>query len=293
MPSSLDSVTAANKRLVTEFRTVVVAARNADAVVEYVAPDLVQHGADLPDGVQAYADHLRDCFRRETEVAGPDAAGRTPEPVFTIADGDLVCVCRYVPQPDPDAPGATFDHYAFTTYRVRDGRITERWPSLNKIAPPWPPAPDTPSRAILVSTSPGIDTEANKRLVRDFYRCIFDARNPAAVKDFVTDDYRQHVSFFPTGRAGLERLVRTQFPDGPVPTPAEQSNPPVLLLAEGDIVVCVGLLPQPEPDGSGGTYPYYVYDAFRVRGTLITEHWSGVNKAAPPRHPGPPPGQAG
>ncbi|MFF4259319.1 nuclear transport factor 2 family protein [Streptomyces sp. NPDC001663] len=288
MPPSPHSVTAANKRLVADFFTAVITARDADAVAEYVAPELVQHGADVPSGRQAYTEYLRARFARETEAGGPDGAAAPPQPVFTIADNDLVCVCRYLPQPDPDLPGATFDYYTFTTFRVRDGRITERWPSVNKVAPPQPPAPDTPSRAVLVSTSSGNDTEANKRLVCDFYRCIFNAQNPDAVKDFVTEDYHQHVSQYPAGRAGLEKFVRNQFPDGPLPTPAEPLNPPVLLVAEGDIVVCAGLMPQPDPD-AGGTYPYFVYDAFRVREGLLAEHWSGVSKAAPPRHPVPPP----
>ncbi|WP_200306184.1 nuclear transport factor 2 family protein [Streptomyces adelaidensis] len=279
--------TVASKRLVLEFLTTVIDARNADAVPDYVAPELIQHGADIPDGVQAYADNLRARFRREAEAEGPDGVRQRREPVFTIAENDLVSVCRYLPQPDPDVPGSTFDYYTFTTYRVRDGRITERWPSVNKVALPQPPALDTPSRAVVVSTPPGNDTEANKRLVTDLYRCVFDAQNPDAVKDFVTEDYHQFVAHYPTGRAGLEKFVRNVFPDGPVPTPAEPLNPPVLLVAEGDIVVCAGLVPQPDPDG--GTYPYYIYDAFRIREGLLSEHWSGVTKAAPPQHPGPPP----
>lgn len=289
MSPSPDSDTAANKRLVSDLLTVVFAARNADAVADYVAPGLVQHGADVPNGVQAYTEYLRSRFRHEAEAGGPGGAAPPPEPVFTIADDDLVCVCRYLPQPDPDVPGTTFDHYTFTTFRVRDGRITERWPSVNKVAPPQPPPPGTPSRAVRVSTSTGQDAEANKRLVRDFYRRIFDARNPDAVKDFVTEDYQQHVAQYPAGRAGLEKFVRNLFPDGPLPTPAEPLNPPVLLLAEGDMVVCAGLMPQPDPEAGGGTYPYFVYDAFRVRGGLLAEHWSGVSKVAPPRHSAPPP----
>ncbi|WP_427918793.1 nuclear transport factor 2 family protein [Streptomyces sp. cg40] len=285
-------MTAANKRLVADFFNTVVATRNVDAVREYVAEDLVQHGADVSDGVQAYTAYLSDRLRGET---GSSGVGVTlpPTPVFTIADDDLVCVCRYLPQPDPDLAGATFDYYTFTTFRVRDGRITERWPSVNKIALPQPPASDTPSRAVVVGTSSQSDTDAHKRLVRDFYRCIFDAQNPGAVKDFVTEDYRQHSSLYPAGRAGLEKFVRNQFPNGPLPTPAEPLNPPVLLLAEGDIVVCAGLMPQPDPDVSGGMYPYFVYDAFRVRDGLLAEHWSGVNKAAPPQHPVPPPRSRG
>ena len=34
-------------------------------------------------------------------------------------------------------------------------------------------------------------TEANKRLVLDFFRCVFEGRNPEAVQEFVTEDYVQ------------------------------------------------------------------------------------------------------
>lgn len=186
-------------------------------------------------------------------------------------------------------PGSTFDYYAFTTYRIRDGRIAERWPSHNKIAPPRLPAPGTPTRTTTVSSSPSTDIEANKRLVVDFYRCVFDAQNPDAVQDFVAEDYLQHVSHYPPGRAGLEEFVRSRFPDGPVPPSAELLIPPALIVAEGDIVVVAGLLPQAEPDGSGALYPYYAYDAYRVRGHQLVEHWSGISKSSPPEAPGPPP----
>ncbi|MFD4602385.1 nuclear transport factor 2 family protein [Streptomyces sp. NPDC058464] len=275
------------KPLITGFLGDVFAARNADAVADYVTADLVQHGADLPDGADAFAAFLREEFEREQ---GRPAEPR--EPAFVVAEDDLVCVCHYLPQPDPDNPGTLFDHYAFTTYRVRDGRITERWPSLNKIAPPRLPEPGTPSRAVTVDDAPDNDPEANKRLVLDFYRCVFDAQNPDAVADFVAEDYHQHVSHYPAGRSGLRAFVRGLFPDGPVPTPPEMSNPPVLLLAEGDMVVFAGLFPQPEPDGSGALYPYFVYDAYRVRGKRLAEHWSGTTKTAPPKRPGPPPAPA-
>lgn len=278
-----------NKLLVGRFLSDVFGARNADAVADHVTPDLVQHGADVPDGAQAFADLLRREFDRgPTADQGTAQACGPRDPVFVVAEEDLVCVCHYMPQPDPGAPGSTFDHYTFTTYRIRDGRIAERWPSLNKIAPPRLPAPGTPTRSTTVSSSPSHDIEANKHLVVDFYRCVFDARNPGAVKEFVAEDYLQHVSHYPPGRAGLEEFVRSRFPDGPVAPPAEPLDPPALIVAEGDIVVVAGLLPQAEPDGSGALYPYYVYDAYRVRGQQLVEHWSGITKSAPPRPPGPP-----
>ncbi|WOX07441.1 nuclear transport factor 2 family protein [Streptomyces sp. N50] len=290
MATSLERKPRINKLLVGRFLTDVFGARNAEAVTDYVTPDLVQHGADVADGAQAFAEFLRREFDRGP-MAGQgvtDASGPR-EPVFVIGENDLVCVCHYLPQPDPDAPGTSFDQYTFTTYRIRDGRIAERWPSVNKIAPPSPPAPGTPTRATAVSSSPSTDIEVNKRLVLDFYRCVFDAQNPDAVKEFVAADYLQHVSHYPPGRAGLEEFVRSRFPNGPLPPPAEPLIPPALIVAEGDIVVIAALLPQAEPDGSGALYPYYMYDAYRVRGRQLVEHWSGITKSAPPMPPGPPP----
>lgn len=285
MPS-LDHRPNPNKQLITDYFADVFGARNPDAVSDYVAPDLIQHGADIPDGAAALTEFLRMKFGREqAEKGAPTGTPGLLEPVFIVAEKDLVAVCHYMPQQDPAVPDAYFDYYSFNTYRIRGGRITERWPSINKVAPPRVPAPGTPSRAVAVSSSPDIDLDANKRLVVDFYRCVFDAQNPDAVKDFVTEDYQQHVSFYPDHRTGLEHAVRTMFPNGPVPTPPEPLNPPAVLLAEGDIVVAAGLLPQPEPDGSGATYPYYAYDAYRVRGKMLAEHWSGITKAAPPKHP--------
>jgi len=126
----------------------------------------------------------------------------------------------------------------------------------------------------------------NRQLVIDFYRHVFDARNPAAVKDFVTEDYQQHSAHLPNGRVGLEALVAETFRGlPPLPVQPDLMIPPTLLVAEGDIVVIAGAFPQPEPDDPTRTYPFFVFDAYRVRDGKLAEHWSGINKIAPPKHP--------
>ena len=127
--------------------------------------------------------------------------------------------------------------------------------------------------------------ERNKHLVREFYRCVFDGQNAAAVKDFVTEDYKQHSRHMPAGREGLENFVRAVFPNGPVAEPGEMRNPPAFIVAEGDMVVVSAYMPQPDPDKPGATYDYFVFDAYRIRDDRLAEHWSGVNKIAPPKHP--------
>jgi predicted SnoaL-like aldol condensation-catalyzing enzyme len=127
----------------------------------------------------------------------------------------------------------------------------------------------------------------NRQLVIDFYRHVFDARNPAAVKDFVTEDYQQHSSHLPSGRAGLEAFVAETFRGlPPLPVQPDLFMPPTLIVAEGDMVVIAGEFPQPEPEDPTRTYPFFVFDAYRVRDGKLAEHWSGINKIAPPKHPG-------
>lgn len=136
------------------------------------------------------------------------------------------------------------------------------------------------------TSSPAADAraEANKRLVLDFYRHVFDAQNPSAVKDFVTEDYKQHARHMPGGRDGLEDLVRQMFPGGPLPVPDEPLIPPAILMAEEDVVVIAAGMPQPDPADPSRQYTAYVYDAYRIRDGKIAEHWSGVDKAAMPEH---------
>lgn len=126
--------------------------------------------------------------------------------------------------------------------------------------------------------------ERDKYLVREFYRRVFDAQNAAAVKDFVTEDYKQHSSHMPSGRQGLENFVRAVFPNGPVAEPDEMRMPPAFIVAEDDMVVVAAYLPQPDPDRPGATYDYFVFDAYRIRDDRLAEHWSSVNKIAPPKH---------
>lgn len=134
-------------------------------------------------------------------------------------------------------------------------------------------------------SGPASDVERNKQIVLDFYRNVFEARNPDAIKDYVAEDYKQHNPHLPEGRAGLEQLVRQIFESGPpVAQGVVDRREPELILAEGDLVVMAICFPQPEPDDPSRTYPFFVFDAFRVRDGLLSEHWSGINKIAPPIH---------
>lgn len=195
-------------------------------------------------------------------------AGHVPVE-FVVEEDDLVTVVHHeVREGESDG-----DHFGFRTYRFKDGDVVEEWSNdvVGSAAPSGSKAvPDRVPAQIGAGTP-----STNKRRVSDFYRCVFDAHDPGAVKDFVHEDYHQHSRHLPTGRAGLEALVAGTFPDGPITTPDEPSMPASILMGEGDLVVIAAALPQ--PDGNGGTYLRYLYDAYRVRDGYLREHWSGVD----------------
>jgi predicted SnoaL-like aldol condensation-catalyzing enzyme len=126
---------------------------------------------------------------------------------------------------------------------------------------------------------------SNKRLVIDFYRRVFDAMNPGAVKDFVREDYLQHCSHMPSGRAGLEKFV-AMIAGGSPPQPVRDrlTNEPVFIVAEDDLVAIGGALPQPDPDRPGQFYDYFIVDTYRICDGQLAEHWSSINKIAPPKN---------
>jgi nitroreductase/predicted SnoaL-like aldol condensation-catalyzing enzyme len=109
----------------------------------------------------------------------------------------------------------------------------------------------------------------------------------------VAVDYHQHCRHMPQGRAGLEGFVAALAGGQPaLPVQPELANPPAILVAEGDMVVIGGGLPQPDPDRPGEFYDYFIVDTFKVRDGKLAEHWSSINKIAPPKHPGAPAGTA-
>ncbi|WP_329351956.1 hypothetical protein OG226_41570 [Streptomyces sp. NBC_01261] len=224
----------------------------------------------------------RDQLERNKQAAGE--FHRELEPEFILAEDDLVTTCYYVPQPEPENLAASYDCYAFDTYRFQDGQVVEHWSSDNKIAPlTWQRA--RPKAHQLIDPGPPVSKEqieANKRLVIDSYRYVFDAENPAAIKDFFAEDYQHHYPQFPPGRTGFDMFVNMLFPDGPRPVQPELLRPPTILMAEGDMLIYVADRPQPELDDPTSKFTFLIYNAFKIRDGMLAEHWSGVNMAAPP-----------
>ncbi|WIM15851.1 MULTISPECIES: nuclear transport factor 2 family protein [unclassified Microbacterium] len=288
MTDSADQL-AANKQVVLDYFRDVVAAFDVRPLEHFIARDFVLHGADDLVGIDAFEQILLRDFAGHPPLDPADV--KMLPPAFVLAEGDLVTIAFYMPMAEPDEAGAAYDYYGFNTYRITDGKIAERWTNEHRYArPQFLPEMALGNPATGPEHVGGTDLEANKALVAGFYAEVFGPLNAEAVKDFVTDDYLQHVKHMPQGRRGLEAFVESLAAQAPPPpAPAEDGAPPVapapdVLHAEGDMVVIAAGLPQPLRDGSGGTWNYFAYDAYRVRDGKLAEHWSGIDKHARPEH---------
>lgn len=142
LSESASAEVTAMKRLVIEFEAalarVVLGGRigeEIDGVLEeFIVDDYIQHDPNVPGNGRAV---LAQGFRML-----PPTGDAPPPPVALIVEGDLVCLLMQKPLPDPVAPGATYDWFIPTVFRVRDGKLAEHWGAFRKGKPGAGPAPE-------------------------------------------------------------------------------------------------------------------------------------------------------
>jgi predicted SnoaL-like aldol condensation-catalyzing enzyme len=126
---------------------------------------------------------------------------------------------------------------------------------------------------------------ANKRLVFDAWREIFESGRADAAARYVAADYIEHDPNFESGREALARRIAAQETR---PVPDHVTLPLVAVVGEGDLVVVVTAHEHPHPERQGATYTTTGFDMFRIANGLLAEHWSGdtLRGAPPPSYGG-------
>jgi len=120
--------------------------------------------------------------------------------------------------------------------------------------------------------------EANKRLVLDFEAALERAQTvkdgepgnfEEVVLKYLTADYVQYDPIFPPGRDGLLGFFKMVQQSG-----QKVSHPPVMVVAQGDMVVLTMMRPPvPEPDDASKTYTAYRIAIWKVCGDKLCAHW--------------------
>ena len=124
--------------------------------------------------------------------------------------------------------------------------------------------------------SPDPKLAANKRIVYDFWREVFEGRHMDLAEKYMAESYIQHNPNVPTGRAAFVEFFSKL--SGPKPIEAQVKAPLVALVAEGDFVVLSFVRELPDPKDPAKKYTTTWFDMFRLEGGKIAEHWDGAQK---------------
>ena len=129
-------------------------------------------------------------------------------------------------------------------------------------------------QAFLASPDPHL--AANKRLVYDFWREVFEGAHMELASKYMAESYIQHNPNVPSGRAAFVDF----FSKMRKPTPIEPhiKAPLVAIVAEGDLVVLSFVREGVDPKDASKKYSTTWFDMFRIESGRIAEHWDPAPK---------------
>ena len=117
---------------------------------------------------------------------------------------------------------------------------------------------------------------ANKRLVYDFWREVFEGAHMEFADKYMAESYIQHNPNVPTGRAAfVDFFTRVRKP---APIEARIKAPLVAIVAEGDYVVLSFARENSDPKDATKKYSTTWFDMFRLDNGKIAEHWDPAQK---------------
>ncbi|QDQ25941.1 hypothetical protein FNU76_06005 [Chitinimonas arctica] len=127
---------------------------------------------------------------------------------------------------------------------------------------------------LLASTEPRL--AANKRLVYDFWREVFEAGHMELADKYLAESYIQHNPNVPTGRAAFVTFFAAQ--SKPKPIDPRVKAPLVAIVAEGDYVILSFVVEAVDPKQAGSKYTTTWFDMFRIENGKIAEHWDAASR---------------
>jgi len=128
----------------------------------------------------------------------------------------------------------------------------------------------------LMLASPDPKLAANKRLVYDFWREVFEGGHMELAEKYMAESYIQHNPNVATGRAAFVEFFSTRVK--PRDIADRVRSPLVAILADGDLVVLAFAREGTDPKDPAKKFSTTWFDMFRIEGGKIAEHWDPSQK---------------
>ncbi|WP_296052968.1 ester cyclase [uncultured Alteromonas sp.] len=129
-------------------------------------------------------------------------------------------------------------------------------------------------RLLLQSDDPQL--AANKQLVYDFWREVFEGGHLELADKYLTESYIQHNPNVPSGRQSFVDFFSQFTTAKPIKETVEM--PLVSIVAEKDWVILTFVQDVNEPEGKNSAYTTTWFDMFRIEDGKIAEHWDPARK---------------
>jgi predicted SnoaL-like aldol condensation-catalyzing enzyme len=129
-------------------------------------------------------------------------------------------------------------------------------------------------QALLQSSDPQL--AANKKLVFDFWREVFQARNMDLAPKYMAETYIQHNPTVATGRQAFMDFFG-RFERQPVKPTIDNL---VTIMAERDLVVLAFRRELTDPKNPAQRYTTTWFDMLRIENGKIAEHWDYGTRSA-------------
>jgi len=135
-----------------------------------------------------------------------------------------------------------------------------------------PVSPAPAQESLLTSADP--HAAANKRLVYDFWREVFEAHHLDLAPKYLAESYIEHNPRFATGRDAFIENFSKAGPPKPIEPRIRREV--VAIVAQGDLVVLAFVREAPDPKDAARKYTTTWFDMFRVADGKIAEHWDAA-----------------
>ncbi len=124
--------------------------------------------------------------------------------------------------------------------------------------------------------SPDSKLAANKKLVYDFWREVFEGLHMDLADKYMLESYIQHNPNVPSGRAPFVQFFSRR--GQPRAIEATVKAPLVAIVAEGDLVILSFAREGTDPKDPGKKFSTTWFDMFRIENGKIAEHWDPAQK---------------
>ena len=132
-----------------------------------------------------------------------------------------------------------------------------------------------PNHAVLLASADA-RVAANKRLVYDFWREVFEGGHMELADKYMAESYIQHNPNVATGRAAFIEAFSKRVK--PQPIEAKVKAALVSIVAEGDLVNLSFAREGVDPKDPSRKYTTTWFDMFRIESGKIAEHWDAAPK---------------